>query len=57
MYVSVSVLWGLQSAHPPSLVGLLRRGTRLPGGGSYVRVMLELFRVCLVFPPLVSVYG
>ncbi len=22
-----------------------------------VRVMLELFRVCLVFPPLVSVYG
>ncbi len=37
MYVSVSVLWGLQSAHPPSLVVLLRRGTRLPGGGSYVR--------------------
>ncbi len=37
VYVSVSVLWGLQSAHPPSLVVLLRRGTRLPGGGSYVR--------------------
>ncbi len=29
---------GLQSAHPPSpLVVLLRRCTRLPGGGSYVR--------------------
>ncbi len=37
VYVSVSVLRGLQSAHPPSLVVLLRRGTRLPGGGSYVR--------------------
>ncbi len=36
-YVSVSVLWGLQSAHPPSLVVLLRRGTRLPGGASYIR--------------------
>ncbi len=40
MYVSVSVLWGLQSAHPPSLVVLLRHGTRLPGGGSYVRPLL-----------------
>ncbi len=38
VYVSVSVLWGLQSAHPPSLVVLLRHGTCLPGGGSYVRV-------------------
>ncbi len=37
MYVSVSVLWGLQSAHPPSPVVLLRHGTCLPGGGSYVR--------------------
>ncbi len=37
VYVSVSVLWGLQSAHPPSLVVLLRHGTCLPGGGSYVR--------------------
>ncbi len=37
MYVSVSVLRGLQNAHPPSLVVLLRRGSRLPGGGSYVR--------------------
>ncbi len=35
--MSLSVLRGLQSAHPPSLVVLLRRGTRLPGGGSYVR--------------------
>ncbi len=37
VYVSVSVLWGLQSAHPPSPVVLLRHGTYLPGGGSYVR--------------------
>ncbi len=37
VYVSVSVLWGLQSAHPPSPVVLLRHGTCLPGGGSYVR--------------------
>ncbi len=37
VYVSVSVLWGLQSAHPPSLVVLLQHGTHLPGGGSYVR--------------------
>ncbi len=40
VYVSVSVLWGLQSAHPPSLVVLLRHGTCLPGGGSYVRGVL-----------------
>ncbi len=39
VYVSVSVLWGLQSAHPPSPVVLLRHGTCLPGGGSYVRVL------------------
>ncbi len=38
--LSVSVLRGLQSAHPPSPVELLRRGTCLPGGGSYVRVLL-----------------
>ncbi len=50
--LSVSILRGLQSAHPPSLVELLRRGTRLPGGGSYVRVLL-----CCVFPPLVSLFG
>ncbi len=48
MYVSVSVLCGLQSAHPPSLVGLLRHGTRLPGGGSYVRVMLVVSCVSCV---------
>ncbi len=39
VYVFVSVLWGLQSAHPPSLVVLLRHGTCLTGGGSYVRVL------------------
>ncbi len=37
VYVSVSVLRGLQSAHPPSPVELLRLGSSLPGGGSYVR--------------------
>ncbi len=40
VFLSVFVLRGLQSAHPPSPVELLRRGTRLPGGGSYVRVLL-----------------
>ncbi len=40
VFLSMFVLRGLQSAHPPSPVELLRRGTRLPGGGSYVRVLL-----------------
>ncbi len=40
VFLSMSVLRGLQSAHPPSLVELLRRGTRLQEGGSYVRVLL-----------------
>ncbi len=40
VFLSMSVLRGLQSAHPPSLVELLRRGTCLPGGGSCVRVLL-----------------
>ncbi len=40
VFLSMSVLRGLQSTHPLSLVELLRRGTRLPGGGSYVRVLL-----------------
>ncbi len=40
VFLSVFVLRGLQSAHPPSPVELLRCGTRLPGGGSYVRVLL-----------------
>ncbi len=40
VFLSMSVLRDLQSAHPPSPVELLRRGTRLPGGGSYVRVLL-----------------
>ncbi len=57
VYVSVSVLWGLQSAHPPSLVVLLRHGTCLPGGGSYVRdlscasvvpSLLFLYLVCFL---------
>ncbi len=33
VFLSVFVLRGLQSAHPPSPVELLRHGTRLPGGG------------------------
>ncbi len=40
VFLSVFVLRGLQSAPHPSPVELLRRGTRLPGGGSYVRVLL-----------------
>ncbi len=57
VYVSVSVLWGLQSAHPPSPVVLLRHGTCLPGGGSYVRdlscascgsLLLFLYLVCFL---------
>ncbi len=36
VFLSMSVLRGLQSAHPPSPVELLRRGTRLLGGGSNV---------------------
>ncbi len=35
-FLSVSVLRGLQSTHPPSLMELLRLGTSLSGGGSYV---------------------
>ncbi len=51
--LSVFVLRGLQSAHPPSPVELLRRGTRLPGGGSYVRVLLCVICSCLLCPYLV----
>ncbi len=40
VFLSVFVLRGLQSTHHPSPVELLRRGTPLPGGGSYVRVLL-----------------
>ncbi len=39
VFLSVFVLRGLQST-PPSPVELLQRGTRLPGRGSYVRVLL-----------------
>ncbi len=35
-FLSVSVLRGLQNAHPPSPMELLRFGTSLSGGGSYV---------------------
>ncbi len=35
-FLSVSVLRGLQSAHPPSPMELLRLGTSLSGGGSHV---------------------
>ncbi len=38
--------WGASRAPtPPSPVELLRRGTRLPGGGSYVRVLLYVSSV------------
>ncbi len=40
VFLSVFVLRGLQRAHPPSPMELLRLGTSLPGGGSYVRVLL-----------------
>ncbi len=36
VFLSMSVLRGLQSAHPPSPVELLQRGTLLPEGGSNV---------------------
>ncbi len=53
VFLSVFVLRGLQSAHPPSPVELLRRGTRLPGGGSYVRVLLCVICSWLMCPYLV----
>ncbi len=53
VFLSVFVLRGLQSAHPPSPVELLRRGTLLPGGGSYVRVLLCVICSCLLCPYLV----
>ncbi len=53
VFLSVFVLRGLQSAHPPSPVELLRRGTRLPGGGSYVRVLLCVMCSRLMCPYLV----
>ncbi len=51
--LSVSVLRGLQSVHPPSPVELLWRGTRFPGGVSYVRVLLCVMCSCLLCPYLV----
>ncbi len=54
VFLSVSVLRGLQSAHPPSPMELLRLGSSLSGGGSYVS---PLSCVCHVFPPLVSIFG
>ncbi len=53
VFLSVFVLRGLQSAHPPSPVELLRRGTRLPGGGSYVRVLLCVICSRLLCPHMV----
>ncbi len=49
--LSMCVLRGL-SAHPPSPVELLRRGSRLPGGGSYISPLLCVSCV----PPLVSIF-
>ncbi len=40
VFLSVFVLRGLQSTHPPSPMELLRLETSLSGGGSYVRVLL-----------------
>ncbi len=45
----------LRGAHPPSRVELLRRGTRLPGGGSNVTFMVCFGFVFPVFLPPVSV--
>ncbi len=42
VFLSVFVLRGLQSAHPPSPMELLRLETSLSGGGSYVRVLLRV---------------
>ncbi len=38
----VRVPWGLQSAHPPSPLDVIRRGTRLLRGGGNVRLCLPL---------------
>ncbi len=54
VFLSVSVLRGLQSGPPPLPMELLRLGTSLSGGGSYVS---PLSCVCHVFPPLVSIFG
>ncbi len=53
VFLSVSVLRGLQSAHSPSPMELLRLGTSLSGGESYVS---PLSCVCHVFPPRVSIF-
>ncbi len=52
-FLSVSVLRGLQSAHPPSLMELLRLGTSLSGGGSYVSPLSCVMCPHLMFPYLV----
>ncbi len=52
VFLSVFVLRGLQSAHPPSPMELLRLGTSLSGGGSYVRVLLCVMCSRLLCPYL-----
>ncbi len=48
------LFWGASRAPtPPSPVELLRRGTRLPGGGSYVRVLLCVICSRLLCPYMV----
>ncbi len=48
------VPWGLQSAHPPSPLDVVRRGTRLLGGGSNVRPVSPcLVSPCLLYPYMV----
>ncbi len=49
----LSVLRGLQSAHPPSLMELLRLGTSLSGGGSYVSPLSCVMCPHLMLPYLV----
>ncbi len=46
----VRVPWGLQSAHPPSPLDVIRRGTRLLRGGGNVRLCLPL--PCVSLPVL-----
>ncbi len=53
VFLSMSVLRGLQSAHPPPRWNCYGVGHAFWEGG----VMSVLCRVCLVFPPLVSIFG
>ncbi len=53
MFLSVVCPEGPPEHPPPLPVELVRRGTRLPGGG----VMSGFCCVCHVFPPHVSIFG